>query len=565
MISIDAYRAVVGSFYSKISCTSSRSILMNNDAPLSLLAFMLAKIAMLSIDLSFMIAILLVIGGIEQNPGPTFQFSKIIFASSNQSNFKYGDTAGLQCACNSLISACWSLYKKCTFWTTSDLDCILDHGDTLLKSLGLGRSVFVDELPTMISIKDCVFDVKRVAIETTEVLAIDFCFFKDHFNTHSNNSNAVIFFTQGFAFSLLWSKRSFIVTDSHSHNEQGLYFPNGHAVSIHFSSMRQVHKYFIEKFLLTPGTSVWLQLVFVNVSCNDIKKLKNQFNLEKRRLKWSEIKGSSQHTAILEKKREKWSEIKGSSQHTAILEKKREKRSEAQGTPEHKAILEKQCTKRKIALDSPEHSGHLKRKRENAKKEYAETISTPKHKKRLDEKKERDQAKRNLKFDGNSRIKIFKEKVLEGPYFICVVCNRASYRQMFLKFNEAKFHIDVPNFHFSFVSSFDDTQYICKTCDKALRSKSPKMPCQAVCNKLELFYFPSGFENINRLERVLISKRILFKKIAIMPKGQFPKVKGAICNIPVDAKNVSKTLPRPADNNGLLLLKLKRKLEYSIF
>ena len=45
-----------------------------------------------------------------------------------------------------------------------------------------------------------------------------------------------------------------------------------------------------------------------------------------------------------------------------------------------------------------------------------------------------------------------------------------------------------------------------------------------------------------------------------MPKGQQPKIKGAICNIPVRADAVSNCLPISADNNGLLFVKLKRKL-----
>ena len=69
MISIDVYRAAVGSFYSKISHASASS-LINNGTPMS---FLLAQIAMLAINLSFIIAILLVFGGVEQNPGPTFR------------------------------------------------------------------------------------------------------------------------------------------------------------------------------------------------------------------------------------------------------------------------------------------------------------------------------------------------------------------------------------------------------------------------------------------------------------------------------------------------------------
>ena len=48
-----------------------------------------------------------------------------------------------------------------------------------------------------------------------------------------------------------------------------------------------------------------------------------------------------------------------------------------------------------------------------------------------------------------------------------------------------------------------------------------------------------------------------------MSKDKSWKMKGSICNIPVTIVDVNcNTLPRPADSNGLLIAKLKRKLEY---
>ena len=260
MISIVAYRIAVGSFYSKISCPLSRSpVLFSAKVQMSvLLITVLSQIAMLAINLSFVVAILLVIGGIERNPGPTYKFSKIVFATSNQGDPKYCETAGLQCACNALTSACWTLYKNCSSFTKFDLDCILDYGDNLFKSLGLSRSIYVDELPNHFEINDCVFDMDCVAIETAEMKTYDWSFFKKHFKAHSSKSNAIVFFIEGYAFSLLWSKTCFVVFDSHSHDDQGLYCPDGKAVSIKFPSILQVHKYLIEKYLLS-SCSVFLQ------------------------------------------------------------------------------------------------------------------------------------------------------------------------------------------------------------------------------------------------------------------------------------------------------------------
>ena len=45
-----------------------------------------------------------------------------------------------------------------------------------------------------------------------------------------------------------------------------------------------------------------------------------------------------------------------------------------------------------------------------------------------------------------------------------------------------------------------------------------------------------------------------------MSRGQQPKMKGAVCNKPVRADAVSNCLPRGNDNDGVLFVKLKRKI-----
>ena len=47
-----------------------------------------------------------------------------------------------------------------------------------------------------------------------------------------------------------------------------------------------------------------------------------------------------------------------------------------------------------------------------------------------------------------------------------------------------------------------------------------------------------------------------------MPKGQSPKLKGVLCNIPINVVDVCNTLSRPADSNGIIIVKLKRKSHY---
>ena len=61
---------------------------------------------------------------------------------------------------------------------------------------------------------------------------------------------------------------------------------------------------------------------------------------------------------------------------------------------------------------------------------------------------------------------------------------------------------------------------------------------------LEVSELPKEFRDIRKFERVLIARRLLFKKISIMLKGQPPKLKGTLCNVLTDVVDVYKTLPR---------------------
>lgn len=47
-----------------------------------------------------------------------------------------------------------------------------------------------------------------------------------------------------------------------------------------------------------------------------------------------------------------------------------------------------------------------------------------------------------------------------------------------------------------------------------------------------------------------------------MPKGQQRKIKGAICNVPVECDKTCQTLPRAPESSGMILLNLKRKLQF---
>ena len=101
-------------------------------------------------------------------------------------------------------------------------------------------------------------------------------------------------------------------------------------------------------------------------------------------------------------------------------------------------------------------------------------------------------------------------------------------------------------------------QYICKTCHKHL--KKPSIPPKSVWYKLYTFPVPPGLQNLNRLERVLILRRILFKKFTVMSKDQYAILTGAICNVSIDTSDVASVLFRETDSSGLVMVRLKQKL-----
>ena len=110
------------------------------------------------------------------------------------------------------------------------------------------------------------------------------------------------------------------------------------------------------------------------------------------------------------------------------------------------------------------------------------------------------------------------------------------------------------------VCSADGKQYICITCHKKLLKET--MPAQAVSNNLQIFELPSRFRDLRKLEKIIIATRLLFKKVKIMPNGQCPKIKGEICNVPRNADDICNVLPRGTDNNGVVQLCLKKRLNF---
>ena len=121
------------------------------------------------------------------------------------------------------------------------------------------------------------------------------------------------------------------------------------------------------------------------------------------------------------------------------------------------------------------------------------------------------------------KVKLFKKQIWQGPYFICTICHWCFYSRPMGLFSMASYK----DFRIDFVTkaTYDRKVYVCTTCNKSIMKK--RTPCQAVSNKLDVEVAPKLLQNLRKLEKVLISKRILFKKVAVMHgKGEICENKG---------------------------------------
>ena len=113
------------------------------------------------------------------------------------------------------------------------------------------------------------------------------------------------------------------------------------------------------------------------------------------------------------------------------------------------------------------------------------------------------------------RVEKFLHFAKRGPTFNRVVSSRCLYARSVMEFQLKKYNLDLQGMIHKVTKN--GTTYICNLCCSYL--KKSHIPAQAVCNNLQIFEALAEIKSLNRLERILIARRVLFKKVTIMPKG----------------------------------------------
>nr|XP_034326027.1 uncharacterized protein LOC105328140 [Crassostrea gigas] len=172
-------------------------------------------------------------------------------------------------------------------------------------------------------------------------------------------------------------------------------------------------------------------------------------------------------------------------------------------------------------------------------------------------------------------IRSFKRLAMEGPNYVCTCCHRLLFKkqvqacesQMYQKSESAKCISEIclsdKYLHECSESCPKEctksSLWICYTCHRKILSG--KAPAEASVNGMILEDIPSELAKLNSLEQHLIAIHIPFMKIMALPHGQQKNIHGPVICVPSDMKKAA-SLPMHQDENLLLRVKLKRKLNY---
>ena len=195
--------------------------------------------------------------------------------------------------------------------------------------------------------------------------------------------------------------------------------------------------------------------------------------------------------------------------------------------------------------------------------------------------------KKSSEWTSEDRFRHFKKAMQYCCCFVCVSCHRVlskteGHPLMTLKDlqeemgkSEQNLFVlsidpDIPEAAKVFDPEDTDNQIkvcFCSSCKRYLFDKK-QLPAMSTQNGLKAEKIPKILQELNALEKTLISKRILFLKIVHLPRSRWLKNEGKTTNVLIldndllEMLNNLESFPRKPDEAGLLPVQLKRKLGY---
>ena len=514
-------------------------------------------------------------------------------ASIQTANYLIRECTNFNLSCTvAIYSICYSIMKSCGYWNSNTLSNIVDGGKQLCKNLSLNSFITPGDLPKTIHV--CGVEVSLSCSNTTNGELSDSAesksILKDIIINNYGKSTGFLMWFSSYCISCIFKPTtrsnyiySFSVYDeSKTPPLQYIKSINGTCALVDtiFNDILKRHQYVEQQYTIQS----------LLCACNEMNKNERKRLMNNQRYKQNyEAMEPRKKKILLEKKQAIYNVNKqdAAKKYKTMDKYKKAEKYRTMDSDKKQELLDNQTEKYRT-MDSDKKQKLLDNQTEkyrtmgidkkqellDKKVEKYRTMDKVEKQELLDKKAEKYRTMDNVEKqellhkrkqnysrhknkDIHSCIEQFKNKIREGPYYICCVCNRSLYKKSIMKVNTNKYPSEQV---FTIKSSFDGKTYICKTChSKCVQGKTP---CQAIVNNLFVDDVPYDLECLRKLEQILIAQRIVFEKIVIMPKGQQRKIKGAICNVPVHCDQTCNILPRPPERSGIIMLKLKRKLQF---
>lgn len=184
---------------------------------------------------------------------------KTVQGTFHQGHPRFGNTAGIQFSCNTLVAVFYSKCRNIAIWKPHDLDYILTEGDLNFKQLGFTEYPYVDQFAKAIYIED-----QKCAVDYSEIIEGEFVNGEVAINFVNNdttfNYSAALIIIKGYTIAVMFGN-DFYVFDSHSRDAFGKISQNGHSIVMQFRTMKQVKKYVFETY--ASGTTCLFQIVYI--------------------------------------------------------------------------------------------------------------------------------------------------------------------------------------------------------------------------------------------------------------------------------------------------------------
>ena len=364
---------------------------------------------------------------------PTYQISKVVLGSFNQANEElFGQTAGTQCSVNCLYAIFWSNFRRVNVWKTIDLDKILIEGDKLYKQLDTNRHLSVDDMPRFIEINGVITDFNFLNFANGEATLVnDYPFLQIPLSESENLEFNALMIINGFTIAIMSRPQGYFIFDSHSRNELGLLDPSkGKSCLLKFDNIFELEKY-VQYFYLKEmeKESTYFEIQFIQVSelKEELKEtLQKDFSTFMRNS--TKKRKSDVHDGSNSSKRKKFDQTYYKKNKEAIIENSKTYRSQNKEKISEKKKTYRSQNKEKINEQDRVYYQKNKERVSATKKSHYEKNIAASNKKRKNKQ--------------NDLVSKFLKLIYEGPFYICVCCNRCLYRKTVVKYSPEKY--DMP-------------------------------------------------------------------------------------------------------------------------